>query len=50
MNEKKIMLVYTGKRAEIANQFQKWCQEYGVSMNAKIYDLIQALMKRENRK
>ena len=44
--EKKFMLRFVGKKADLHDQLKRWCEENGRTMNGTILELIQNHLKK----
>ena len=43
------MINFRGSKEELHNQFKIWCATNKVSMNIKVIDLIESLLKEKNK-
>ena len=46
MKEKKLILRFTGTKAELHKQLKKWCVEAEQSMNGTVLELIEKHLKK----
>lgn len=49
MFTEKLLLSFTGDKASMKKQLQKWCEKNGKSMNGTVLELIKNHLKKVNR-